>query len=97
MEDQQLSRVIGATLQELEIEGEIVITSPGVEPLADRVAAAVLTVVPHTGPSHLELLGLRSLVLHAVRDKRFFDCEMPTLTGFSAEEFQRIAEKLPLD
>jgi len=97
MEDQQLSRVIGAALHQLEGEGEIVITSPSVEPLADRVAAAVLTVVPHTGLSHLELLGLRSLVVHAVSDKRFFDWEMPTLTGFSADEFERIAEKLPRD
>ena len=95
MGDQQLSNVFGAALQELEVEGEIVITSPGVKPLADRVAAAVLTVVPHTGLSQLELLGLRSLVLHAVSDKRFFDWEMPALTGFSADEFQRIAEKLP--
>ena len=96
MEDQRLSRVIGAALHELELEGEIVITSPGVEPFADRVAAAVLTVASHMSLSHLELLGLRSLVLHAVRGERF-DWEMPTSTGFSAEEFQRIAEKLPLD
>ena len=95
MEDRELSRVIATALHELEVEGEIVITSPGVEPLANRIADAVLTIVPHTGLSQLELLGLRSLVLHAVADKRFFDWEMPILTGFSADAFQAIAEKLP--
>jgi hypothetical protein len=52
----------------------------------------------NAGIKHLtssEMAGLRSLVLHAISDKRFFDWEMPTLTGFSAEEFRQIAEKLP--
>jgi hypothetical protein len=31
----------------------------------------------------------------AINDKRFFDWEMPTLTGMTAEEFSRLAEKLP--
>ena len=58
MEDQELGRVIGAVLHELELEGEVVITSPGIKPLADRIAEAVLTIVPHTGLTHLELLGV---------------------------------------
>ncbi len=97
MEEPELSRVIGMVLHALEVEGEVVITSPGIDPLADRIAEAVLTVVPNTGLTHSELLGVRSLVLHAVWDKDFFDAEMPILTGFSAEEFRRIAEKLPRD
>ena len=97
MVDRELSRVIATALHELELDGEIVITSPGIEPLADRIAGAVLGVVPNTGLQTLELVGVRSLNLHAVSDKRFFDWEMPTLTGFSADEFQQIADKLPRD
>ena len=97
MEDRELSRVIARALHELETQDELVIAAPGIEPLADRIADAVLAVVPNSGLSQLELLGVRSLILHAVSDKRFFDWEMPTLTGFSADEFQMIAEKLPRD
>jgi hypothetical protein len=57
----------------------------------------VLADVPNTALSHLELLGVRGLVLHAISDKRFCDWEMPTLTGFTAVEFEGIAEKLPRD
>jgi len=44
-----------------------------------------------------ELVGVRNLILHAIGNKQFFDWEMPTLTGFTAAEFERIAEKLPRD
>ena len=97
MQDQLLSKTIAMALDELERDGDLVITSPSVEPIADRIAQAALSVVPSTELSHLELLGVRSLILHAVSDKRFFDWEMPTLTGFTAAEFERIAEKLPRD
>lgn len=97
MKDVTLRNAIANALGCLESEGELVVCSPSVEPLAERIAQAALAVVPHTGLTHLELLGVRSLILHAVADKQFFDWEMPTLTGFSASEFERIAEKLPRD
>ena len=95
MEDQILNRVMMSALYELEREGEIVLATTRVEALANRIAAAVLEVVPNTGLSRDELIGLRMLIYHAASDKRFFDWEMPTLTGFSATEFKEIAEKLP--
>ncbi len=95
MEDQQLSRAIAMILGDLEREGELVITCPSIKLVADRVAEAVLAVVPNTSLSLNELSGVRSLILHAIWDKRFFDREMPTLTGFDADEFKQIAEKLP--
>ena len=97
MQDKTLSKAIAMALGELERDGDLVITSPSIEPVADRIAQAVLAVVPNTALSHLELLGVRSLVLHAISDKRFFDWEMPTLTGFTAVEFEDIAEKWPRD
>jgi hypothetical protein len=95
MDDKELHSTIAAELARLERGGEIVITCPSVGPLAERVATAVLGVVPNTGLSPAELYGVRSLILHAISDKRFFDWEMPTLAGFSADEFRQIAEKLP--
>ena len=95
MEDQQLSRVIANTLGDLERDGELMITCPSIQIIADRVAEAVRAVVPNTSLSLDELSGVRSLIFHAIWNKQFFEQEMPTLTGFSAEEFKRIAEKLP--
>ncbi|WP_245662027.1 hypothetical protein [Sphingomonas pruni] len=95
--DQQLSRAMAMAVSELERDGEIVVTSPSIEPLADRLAEAALNVVPSTSLSFGELVGVRSLILHAIANKQFFDWEMPTLTGFTAAEFKRIAEKLPRD
>ncbi|MBJ6121486.1 hypothetical protein [Sphingomonas mollis] len=95
MIDQQLSRVMADAVSELERDGEIVVTSPSIEPLADRLAEAALNVVPSTELSFGELVGVRSLILHAISNAQFFDWEMPTLTGFTAAEFERIAGKLP--
>jgi hypothetical protein len=95
--DQQLSRAMAKAVSELERDGEIVVTSPSIQPLADRLAEAALDVVPSSDLSFGELVGVRSLILHAISNKQFFDWEMPTLTGFTAAEFERIAEKLPRD
>ncbi len=97
MQDQRLSRSIAIALGDLEREGELVVISPSIERVADRITEAVLSVVPNTSLSLEELVGVRSLILHATWDKQFFDWEMPTLTGFDANEFQQIAEKLPRD
>lgn len=95
MEDNHLSQTIVMALGDLEREGELVDTSSSIERVADRIAEAVLGVVPNTSLSVEELFGVRSLILHAIESKSFFDWEMPTLTGFTAEEFKQIADKLP--
>lgn len=95
MRDRILSETIASVLGELERDGDLVITSSTLGPVVERIVEAVLGVVPKTSLSQLELLGVRSLILHAISDQRFFDWEMPTLTGFTAAEFGRIAEKLP--
>ena len=97
MIDQQLSRAMARAVSELERDGEIVVTSPSIQPLADRLAEVALDVVPSSDLSFGELVGVRSLILHAISNKQFFDWEMPTLNGFTATEFERIAEKLPRD
>lgn len=95
VEDRRLKERLSKELDELENEGEVVLFSAASGFISTRLAKAVLAVVPHSELTFSEMAGLRSLVLHAISDKRFFDWEMPTLTGFSAEEFRQIAEKLP--
>jgi hypothetical protein len=95
MDDQLLSRTIMAALGELEKDDELIIISTTIERVADRIAEAVLGVVPNTGLSAQDLYGIRSLIFHAVHDKQFFDWEMPTLTGFNSDEFIQILGKLP--
>jgi hypothetical protein len=95
MNDEKLSKIIAETLSTLEGEDHLVIINPSAEFLADRIVADAQFVIPHTGLTQEELFGVRSLILHAIANKGFFDWEMPTLTGFTAEEFERIARKLP--
>lgn len=79
MEDQQLSRAIAMTIGDLEREGELVITNPSVQLIADRIAEAVLAVVPNTSLSLDELSGIRSLILHAFWNKQFLIGKCPLL------------------
>lgn len=95
MKDDTLSKIISETLLTLEKEDQLVILSPSLEIIADRIIDDAQIAIPHTGLTQIELFAVRSLILHAIADKRFFDREMPTLTGFSAEQFDQIARKLP--
>lgn len=97
MEDETLRGVLSNELATLEREGEIVICSSSNVPIVKRLVQAALSVVPNTGLTDLEMIGIRRLLLHAISNKHFFDAEMPTLTGFSAAEFKIIAGKLPRD
>lgn len=57
----------------------------------------ISTILPRTDLTAQELTGVRRLIYQAIADKRFFDWEMPTLTGFTAKEFETIAGKLPME
>jgi hypothetical protein len=97
MEDRQLRNALSAELSKREDEGELVLISAATGPISKRLVEAAQTVVPHSDLTLDEMIGLRRLVWHAVSNKQFFDWEMPTLTGFTAEQFAEIAEKLPRD
>jgi hypothetical protein len=90
-----LSSEIERILQSLEERGEIVVCSSTPGRSAKVIAEAVSALVPNAELTASEMQGIRSLILHAVADKSFFDWEMPTLTGLSAEEFRKLADKLP--
>jgi hypothetical protein len=95
MNDPILESAIAAELGRLEADSEIVVCTTSPLRLAKRLHDAVRGVVPDTGLTQQELLAVRSLIFHAVNTPSFFDWEMPTLTGATAEEFRAIADKLP--
>ena len=96
-EDDQnsLVRAIGQALMELDHANDLVICNDNPNICAKKIAASVDHIVPDTGLSSGEMYGVRSLIYHAIANKQFFDWEMPTLTGFTADQFKAIAEKLP--
>ncbi|WP_259779849.1 hypothetical protein [Aestuariispira ectoiniformans] len=94
-QDNYLMNAIKESLEELETSGDIVICSTTANIPARLLCDRLSSLVPFDKLSTSELIGLRALVVQAIGNKRFFDWEMPTLTGFKAEEFERIAEKLP--
>ena len=93
--DAPLDRALAAALYKLEADQEIVVCTTSPQRIVDRLSEAVLEVVPRTDLTASELNGLRLLVHQAISNPTFFDWEMPTLTGFSADDFKAIAEKLP--
>ena len=93
--DALLDQTLAAVLNKLEADQEIVVCTTSPQRVVERLSEAVLDVVPSTDLTGSELNGLRLLVHQAIGNPTFFDWEMPTLTGFSADDFRAIAEKLP--
>lgn len=95
MSEDFLIRAINAALLKLEANGDIVLCSALSDVPAKQIHDAVIELVPNDQISLSEMSALRALVLQAIDDNRFFDWEMPTLTGLTAEEFRALASKLP--
>ncbi|MDO9335070.1 MAG: hypothetical protein Q7T61_01590 [Caulobacter sp.] len=93
--DQPLADALAKVLADLEAKGEIVICRPVANLVVQRLHDTVLELQPRSDLTAGELSGLRALIFQAIRDKRFFDWEKPTLTGFTADQFEAIAAKLP--
>ncbi|MEP3342571.1 MAG: hypothetical protein ABJO09_09730 [Hyphomicrobiales bacterium] len=90
-----LIQAIGKTITNLEALNELVLCSDDPTNCATKIASSVRHIVPNASLNSSEMLGIKSLILHAISDERFFDWEMSTLTGLSAEQFRAIADKLP--
>jgi len=91
----KLQELVSKTIFKLEEEDAIVVCSVDNSYVVNKICDEAAGVLPKEDISTVELIGIRSLILAAISDKRFFDWEMPTLTGFSSEQFREIAEKLP--
>ncbi|MEN8896267.1 MAG: hypothetical protein ABF248_09295 [Yoonia sp.] len=93
--DDHLIHAICQVLVQLERQNDIVICSDDPTIAAKKIATQLDSVVLDASLTLEELGGVRSLIYHAIADKRFFDWKMPTLTGFTADEFKAVAKKLP--
>ena len=94
--DPLLDQTIAKALSQLEAEEEIVVCTASPQRIVRRLSEAVLDIMPSTGLTLSELQGLKALIHYAVDFNGCFDwVELPTLTGFSPEGFQAIADKLP--
>lgn len=95
MTENLLMQSIKSALLDLEEQGGIVLCASEPDFPAKFIYEAVSGLAPSDQLTITELAGLRSLVFQAVSDKRFFDWEMPTLTGLTADQFKAAANKLP--
>ena len=92
--DSVLSEQIADILLALE-KRDMLICISSINVIVDTIVAGLKENVLQLYLSVEELSAIRSLIYYASNDKRFFDWEMPTLTGYTAEQFKEIANKLP--
>lgn len=95
MSENLLMHSIKTALLDLEERGDIVLCASEPDAPARHIYGVVSELIPNEQLTTTELSGLRSLVFQAVSDKRFFDWEMPTLTGLTSDQFKEAANKLP--
>lgn len=95
MNDAVLESTVLAEVGRLEAAEEIVVCATTPNLVIRRLCDAVRSVTPDTGLTTEELYAVRALIFHAIHTPSFFDAEMPTLTGATAEEFRTIMDKLP--
>jgi len=95
MSDNLLMELIKKALLNLEARGDIVLCATEADTPTKHIYEVVSELVPSEQLTTSELSGLRSLIFQAVADERFFDWEMPTLTGLTADQFKEAANKLP--
>ncbi len=95
MSDDLLMKKIQSVLSNMEETGDIVVCSHVADAPAKKIYDTVKEVLPSDELSPSEISGIRTLIHEALNDPRFFDWEMPTLTGLSADEFRVLANKLP--
>jgi len=91
--DSELDSAISTALQEAESHDNIVIASQ-VSNTSSAIREEVKKVYAGGVLSPNEILGICTVLFHAVENKKFYDWEMPTLTGYSADEMKTLAENL---
>ena len=94
-DDKKLLCCLASLISDMEENGEIIICDTSNTNIVKRIHDQVLSLVPNTSLTSEEYDGIRSLLLEATSNEQFFDWEMPTITGFTSEQFKVIANKLP--
>ena len=93
--DSDLFILIKMAIAKLEESGDIIVCSNLYDYVAGSICDSVSSLFPNDRINDSELRSMRSLIYFAINDKKFFDWEMPTLTGLTADGFEKLAEKLP--
>ncbi len=92
--NKNLIEAITESLQECEESGDLVIAISTPATISCRISEKVREVYSGELFTPEELLALSSLIFHAASDKKFYDWEMPTLTGYTAERMQELGRKI---
>lgn len=83
-------------MKSLEEEEELVIPTSAPGNLAVKIRDRnAIERDPCTAVNAIEFSAIRTRIRLTVDDKRFFDDEMPTLTGLTAEQFLALAATPP--
>ncbi|KRG79698.1 hypothetical protein ABB30_00010 [Stenotrophomonas ginsengisoli] len=91
---QQLINGIASGLRKAEESGDIIICSATSDRAVSLISNEVREVFTSDVFSPEELLALSGLIFHAVADKRFYDWEMPTLIGYTADDLAELGERI---
>jgi hypothetical protein len=92
--DNVLVEAITSALHESELSGDLVISTSTPASVSRRISKGVREVFTGDLFSPEELLALSSLIFHATSNKNFYDGEMHTLTGYTAEEMGGLGKKI---
>ncbi len=95
MENSTLIDSITLGLRQLEARGDIVITSPGVLPLAELLADYVLEAIPSPDFSGSDMSAIKGLLIHLTCGIAYHSEDLPAATGYSLEDYGQIASRLP--
>ena len=89
----KLISAIENALVQSEVLGDLVITVPP-RVIAERIDKEVRQVFTGNIFSPEELMAVAALIMQATANRSFYDWEMPTLVGYTAEEMSALGAKL---
>lgn len=90
----ELNKAIIKALEECEAAGDLVIATSTPMTAAARISERVRETFTGDIFTPDDLLAISSLIYHATSDKRFYDSEMTTLTGYSSEKMQELGKQI---
>lgn len=94
MKHQDLVKIISSALTESEESSDVVITTNIIDDVSKVIADKILESGALSVLTSEEVLGINTLIYHAINEAKFFDWEMPTKCGYTAEQFDEISKKL---
>ena len=93
--DDAICEAILDAVNYLEENDYIVVCVENKNEIVKKIYEHIIEVMPRENISAEELSAIGRLIYHAISDKSFFDWEIPSLTGMTKEDFERIINKLP--